>query len=89
MSWLTLVGCGSNVNLVYKAFVMLLQCCFADPTYMLPKCRILPDILGRKRPPPSYITVGLEVRVCPQTWLRMSAVLHGTVGWAQKTRVLI
>lgn len=81
------MGCGSNVNLVYKAFVMLLQCCFADPTYVLPKCRTLPHILGRKRPT-SYFTVGLEVGVCPQSWLRMSAVLHGTVGWAQKIRVL-
>lgn len=37
MSWLTFVGHGSNINLVYKAFVMLRQCYFAHPTCMLPK----------------------------------------------------
>ena len=39
---------------------------------------------GRGPYPSYYCRVGMEVRVCPQTWSGRSAVLHGTAGWARK-----
>lgn len=83
-SWHTFIGCVSNVKLVNKTFVMLLQCYFAYQTCMLWQDSTLHSGEGRG-PCPSYCCrVGMEVRVCPQTWSGRSAVLHGTAGWARK-----
>lgn len=43
------IGCVSNVNLVYKAFVMLLQCYFAHQTCMLFKWQDSTPHSGQER----------------------------------------
>lgn len=48
------IGCVSNVNLVYKAFVMLLQCYFAHQTCMLFKWQDSTPHSGQERGPSHY-----------------------------------
>lgn len=95
MAWLTFVDCGSNVNLVYKAFVLLSQCYFAglihypDGRTLTPPLR--PVLQGAGWEGDGYcldIAGRLEVWAV-STNLGRNTVLHVTAGEAWKTVLII
>ena len=81
------IGCVSNVNLVYKAFVMLLQCYFAHQTCMLFKWQDSTPHSGQGRGPSHYGRAEKSWFASMPGWGEVLCCMNCRVG--TKERVLI